>query len=240
MRAFNNFKIDSAVSSLTQRCLMTPLSLTQRCQWHRWDMALTQRCHRRFETRISSRFGYFFRNYFRMWIKGLGEMFNEKTRVQKSRETVPLSLFFHSRASPLSKKQYVGVSEMKWCCWRQCRGARCLGIGMSGNHDAIVLTYVNTAMSFPQQTRLRRYVARPKWDPLYYPWNYILQTHCNVHYMLYVPIHSGWSKPTDQCFGSASVLCGSGSRSYLKTKCGSGFVPWQNRIGICKGTCIKI
>jgi hypothetical protein len=151
MRAFNNFKIDSAVSSLTQRCLMTPLSLTQRCQWHRWDMALTQRCHRRFETRISSRFGYFFRNYFRMWIKGLGEMFNEKTRVQKSRETVPLSLFFHSRASPLSKKQYVGVSEMKWCCWRQCRGARCLSIGMSGNHDAIVLTYVNTAMSFPNK-----------------------------------------------------------------------------------------
>ncbi len=27
----------------------------------------------------------------------------------------------------------------------------------------------------------------------------------------------------EQCFGSASVLCGSGS--YLKTKCGSGFVP---------------
>ncbi len=39
-------------------------------------------------------------------------------------------------------------------------------------------------------------------------------------------------------------LCGSGS--YLKTKCGFGsgsrirIVPWQNRIGICKDTCIKI
>jgi hypothetical protein len=41
-----------------------------------------------------------------------------------------------------------------------------------------------------------------------------------------------------QCFGSASVLCGSGS--YLKTRSGSGFVPWQNIIGICKDTCIKI
>jgi hypothetical protein len=41
-------------------------------------------------------------------------------------------------------------------------------------------------------------------------------------------------------FGSASVLCGSASGSYLKIKCGSGFMPWQNRIGICKGICIKI
>ncbi len=52
--------------------------------------------------------------------------------------------------------------------------------------------------------------------------------------------------PTYQCFGSASVFCESGSGSYLKTKCGSGFgsgsgfVPWQNRINICKDTCIKI
>ncbi len=43
-----------------------------------------------------------------------------------------------------------------------------------------------------------------------------------------------------QCFGSASVSWGSGSGSYLKSKCGSGFMPWQNRIGNCKGTCIKI
>ncbi len=46
----------------------------------------------------------------------------------------------------------------------------------------------------------------------------------------------------DMVSGSVSdphpFFCGSGS--YLKTKCGSGFVPRQNRIGICKGTCIKI
>jgi hypothetical protein len=221
MRAFNNFKIDSAVSPLTQRCLMTPLSLTQRCQWHRWDMALTQRCHRRFETRISSRFGYFFRNYFRMWIKGLGEMFDEKTRVQKSRETVPLSLCslqsISSVKEAICRSQWdemvllAAVSGRQMSEYRDVREPWCYSPDLCEHGDEL-----------PQQTRLRRYVARPKWDPLYYPWNYILQTHCNVHYMLYVPIHSGWSKPTDQCFGSASVLCGSGSGSYLKTKCGSG------------------
>ncbi len=39
---------------------------------------MTQRCHRRFETRISWRIGYFFLNYFRVWTRGLGEMFDEK------------------------------------------------------------------------------------------------------------------------------------------------------------------
>jgi hypothetical protein len=32
-----------------------------------------------------------FRSYFRVWIRGLGEMFDEITRVNKTRETVPLN-----------------------------------------------------------------------------------------------------------------------------------------------------
>ncbi len=67
-----------------------------------------------------------------------------------------------------------------------------------------------------------------------------------VLFQLPYPGHIGHCSPNtsvmswQQCFGSASVFCGSGSGSYLKTKCGSGFVPWRNRIGIYKDTCIKI
>ncbi len=103
--------------------------------------------------------------------------------------------------------------------------------------------FFHSALFFFGESRL--YVVLALYNRVMCPrrsWNRgVLQSCSKSEYM----VESMDTLPSsEQCFGSTSVLCGSASGSYLKTKCGSGFgsgfMPWQNRIGICKGTCIKI
>ncbi len=80
---------------MTSRCHWHRCVMTLSCHWHCWVMTL--RCHQQFVTRISCWISYFFRNYFRVWIRCPGGDIWWKTGVQKSRETVPLSYDYLTR-----------------------------------------------------------------------------------------------------------------------------------------------
>jgi hypothetical protein len=123
---------------------------------------MTQRCHRRFETRIFWRISHFFLNYFRVWIRGLGEMFDEKTGFQKSRETVPLDWLSKSlgkeggsRATARQSSPYTGI-------WKSLAATDPPRDGWA-LEKCFIIRYFEMSPSVPSHADLRSLHFAPLW-----------------------------------------------------------------------------